>query len=89
MAGQHRSVFLALHMPKSSGKKCSVVMVRIMNVCVCSVSVDSIVKCVCYHICIVDISSCLLVKVGWEHLFMGKMASGWRHCWPEKNTGIC
>ena len=22
--------------------------------------------------------------VGWEHLFMGKMVSGWKHCWPDK-----
>ena len=24
------------------------------------------------------------MKVGWEHLLMGKMASGWRQCWPDK-----
>ena len=24
-------------------------------------------------------------KIGWEQLFMGKMACGWRHCWPDKN----
>ena len=23
-------------------------------------------------------------KLGWEHLFMGKMASGWKQCWPDK-----
>ena len=23
-------------------------------------------------------------KLGWKHLFMGKMASGWKHCWPYK-----
>ena len=23
-------------------------------------------------------------KIGWEHLFMGKMASGWRQWWPDK-----
>ena len=26
------------------------------------------------------------LKVGWEHLFMGKMASGWRQCWPDKRS---
>ena len=23
-------------------------------------------------------------KLGWERLLMGKMASGWRQCWPDK-----
>ena len=23
-------------------------------------------------------------KLGWEHLFMGKMASAWKQCWPDK-----
>ena len=23
-------------------------------------------------------------KLGWEHLFMGKMASGWKQWWPDK-----
>ena len=23
-------------------------------------------------------------KIGWEQLFMGKMASWWRQCWPDK-----
>ena len=23
-------------------------------------------------------------KIGWEQLFMGKMACGWRQCWPDK-----
>ena len=23
-------------------------------------------------------------KIGWEQLFMGKMASGWRQCWLDK-----
>ena len=23
-------------------------------------------------------------ELGWEHLFMGKMASEWRQCWPDK-----
>ena len=23
-------------------------------------------------------------KIGWEHLFMGKMASRWKQCWPDK-----
>ena len=25
-------------------------------------------------------------KLGWEHLFMGKMASGWKQCRPNKKT---
>ena len=24
------------------------------------------------------------MKLGWEHLFMGKMASRWKQCWPDK-----
>ena len=24
------------------------------------------------------------MKLGWEHLFMGKMASGWKQCWLDK-----
>ena len=24
------------------------------------------------------------MKVGWEHLFMGEIASRWRQCWPDK-----
>ena len=23
-------------------------------------------------------------KLGWEQLFIGKMARGWRQCWPDK-----
>ena len=63
MAGQHHSDFLALYMPKSPGKKRSIVMVRIKNVCVCSVLADGDGKCVCYRICVGGVSSCLLVFV--------------------------
>ena len=47
MAVHVNSDFLALHMPKSPGKKCSDVMVRIENVYMCSVSADGIEKCFC------------------------------------------
>ena len=23
-------------------------------------------------------------EIGWEQLFVGKMVSGWRQCWPDK-----
>ena len=26
-------------------------------------------------------------EIGWEQLFMGKMASRWRQCWRKKHTG--
>ena len=54
-------------MPKSPREKRSVIMVRIKNVCVRSVSADGVGKFVCYRICVGAVSSCFVsecVEIG-------------------------